>query len=193
MRNEGGVFTLSRDELQCMLQWAGKDGARKALYGLHFDPARGAVEASDGHAACVANSMARSQDRDFIVPRDALELAGKLATKARQAIRVALDGDTASVDIVDEPTGKRMATVYGDVPPDSFPPLGQCVPAREAVGGSGFTVDPRFYARLGAMAKAGAGTVRCLGQTPGDDLGPTLWEAAGDGTTYTIVIMPKRA
>jgi hypothetical protein len=201
MRADDNGIVMSKREVECMLQYAvARSDHREHMNGLHFDPAVGCVVATDGHALIRANSLAPKEGaKPFTAPREVLERAAKLANTSTHELLVRCDHDSEdgpeiSIDLIDtaEPKRRRFATVFDSPVERDFPPVEQVVPALSEVSNQAAThVDPKFYKRLGDMTKAGIEGIECHGQK-GDELGPVLYTAKGVGTTYTIVVMPKR-
>lgn len=191
MRADDGKFILSKQEVTCMLQFAVKDETRPHMHGLHFVPDKGTVEATDGHAAIRANSMDTADKPAFLAPRKVLEMATKLASKAHHEIEVSCTDGEVTANVLDtNKDGKRIASAYEDAADGEFPDLDCVVPEPESLGDVDYNINPRFHTQLGEMRKAGVDRVKCHGQA--GKLGPVVYSGEGEGTTYTIVVMPMR-
>jgi hypothetical protein len=191
MRADNGKFILSKQEVTCMLQFAVKDETRPHMLGLHFVPAKGTVEATDGHAAIRANSMATADAPSFLAPRKVLEMATKLASTAHHAIEVSCQDGEVTANVLDTDKGdKRIASAYEDAADGEFPDLDVVTPAPESLGDVNYNIDPKFHTQIGEMRKAGVDRVKCHGQAGKN--GPVVYTADGEDTTYTIVVMPMR-
>ena len=183
MRLEANTFTISKAEARALVAFASPDETRQHLNAILFDPSNGAAVATDGHTLVRLKGLGCAVGPAFLVDRDTLEKASKLAKKDDE---ITVNG-AVSVD------GTVMQ--YADLSECTFPPYEQVIPKlkedREIAPAVGINTD--YLGRLSLVAKAcGKVHPRVTCQVSGE-LDPILYTCEGpDSGDWTVVIMPVR-
>jgi hypothetical protein len=188
------AFELTKPDCKALLAFAGRDACRETLFQVSFQPADGAVCATDGHVLVRAANCGRSKGDIYGVKRADLEQASKLLRRKGDALHVSRDGDTVKLDAVDA-DGKPLGALTVDATGVQFPPVDQVIPSRDESHAPAAVVGFNFelLSRVAIMQKAAGATV-CRLRQPDDDLGPLRVDCHDKtaGTDWTAVVMPAR-
>lgn len=185
-------YTLTKQETKALLAHASKDDTRPQLVCVRFD--RGHAVTTDGcRIACLD---VQSADRDGpagSVPRAALELALKVASRAKDEIHVTITPEEAPCyEIRVTRDGETLYQAGGTVDPGGpFPDWRQVIPPtdRSDAPAPVIGVNPAYLADLALVSKA-IGADTAIEMRAGDAYSPILFVARYASREWRVVIMP---
>ena len=199
--SESEGFTLSKQELRALCEFASPDPTRASMNQIYFEPSKGRIVATDGHClVMVENASGAKPQPEFVVPLETLESFCKLL---RQGQVLSANGATdkacrdvrLSVFQEQVPASARVQAVLNGSDPAEFPPYGHVIPLLDgmepAAGAMAF--NARYLSRLALVQRAtGTECVRCYfpGQARGAAVFRTVAAPKQGGAGWTVVIMP---
>lgn len=190
---EGGrlAWSMSKLELDALLEHASRDDTRPGLCSVHFDAHEGRAVATDGHRLAMATVDKPAQGGGtFNVARSSLECISKLAGAKQDLLLFPAEGRSS-------PQIGAIAMVDAAL----FPPYMQVVPEQQKEGNRKcagvFGLNLEYLLGMKKVARAcGLERTYCARiQTPAtSDIAPLRCDFEGyeTATKWTVVMMPMR-